>query len=154
MNEIKELAPGESLEWLRMRRALFPDCSTTMHDCEVAEIRAHPDRHAVLVYQRDEAANRLGGFVEVSIRDRVDGSLSGPVGYVEGWYVDPDLRGGGIGRALLEAAERWASERGLSELASDCELNNSSALAAHQALGFRETFRLVHLLKPLVPKSP
>ena len=123
-----------------------------MHDCEMAEICSHPDKYTVLVYERDEATNRLGGFVEVSIRDRVDGSLSPCVAYIEGWYVDADLRRRGIGRALLEAAEHWARERGLTEMASDCELDNRSALTAHQALGFKETFRLVHLLKPLPPK--
>src|SRR5688572_17765652 len=121
MKGIKEMAPGESLEWDRMRRALWPDCQSAMHDHEVAEIGAHPDKYAVLVYHRDDAAGRLGGFVEVSIRDRVDGSLSRSVGYLEAWYVDADLRGRGIGRALLEAAECWAAERGLTEMGSDCE---------------------------------
>src|SRR5262245_54719697 len=99
MKDIRELAPGENLEWNRMRRALWPDCQSAIHDYEVAEILAHPEKYAVLVYRRDNASSRLGGFVEVSIRDRVDGSFASCIGYVEAWYVDADLRGHGIGRA-------------------------------------------------------
>jgi len=109
-----------------------------MHECEMAEIRATPQTHTVFVYERDTRSGLLGGFVEISIRDRVDGSLSPRVAYIQGWYVDPDLRGHRIGRQLIEAAEQWAIERGLTEIASDCELENISALAAHQALGFQE----------------
>lgn len=149
---VRLVSREDDAEWLRMRVALWPDCSAEMHGCEMTEALSDPARHTVFVYQRDDSSRRLGGFVEVSIRDRVDGSLSARVGYVEGWYVDPDLRGLGIGRALLEAAECWAGSRGLTEMGSDCELDNASSLAAHQALGFKETFRLVHLLKPLTSK--
>jgi hypothetical protein len=37
----------------------------------------------------------------------------------------------------------------LTELASDAELDNLPAQSAHLAMGFHETFRLVHFLKPL-----
>src|SRR5262245_55562110 len=140
MNQVKTLTPDQNDEWLRMRCALWPDCSSAMHDCEMAEIRADSDRHAVFVYQHDRSQPGVGGFVEVSIRDRVDGSLSQRVAYIEGWYVDADLRARGIGRQLIEAAEAWAIARGLTEIASDCELDNSSALIAHEKLGFQETF--------------
>jgi len=45
-----------------------------------------------------------------------DGSLSSPVGYIEGWYVDDDLRGQGIGKALMQTAEDWARSIGLTEM--------------------------------------
>ena len=34
-----------------------------------------------------------------------DGCTTHPVGYVEGWYVDPDVRRKGVGKALVAAAE-------------------------------------------------
>ena len=37
--------------------------------------------------------------------------------------------------------------RGLDELASDVELWNEAGIAAHHALGFRETFRVVQFIK-------
>ena len=71
------------------------------------------------------------------------------LGNVEGWYVEPDLRGKGIGRALIARAEAWAKQMGFTELASDAELENEESIRAHGALGFRETFRLVHFVKSL-----
>lgn len=127
-----------------MRRALWPDCPLRMHRLEMQEQSARSRTRAVLVLDRGPG---LGGFVELSVRARVDGSLSPRVGFVEGWYVDPELRGRGWGRRLIRAAEQWAAARGLTELASDAELTNRSSLAAHRAMGFRETFRLVHYLK-------
>jgi hypothetical protein len=71
------------------------------------------------------------------------------VGYVEGWYVDPDVRRQGIGRRLVEAAERWAAAQGCREMASDAHLGNTVSHAAHEALGFEESERLVHFRKRL-----
>lgn len=129
-----------------MRAALWPDCPSEMHDVEMAE-QISNDEFAVLVYER--SSGRLGGFVELSVRKRVDGTMSPRVGYVEGWYVDPDLRGAGVGRALIAEAETWAKQMGFTELASDAGLGNEQSIRAHGALGFRETFRLVHFVKLL-----
>jgi aminoglycoside 6'-N-acetyltransferase I len=142
---IRPLQEGDHPEWLRMRAALWPECSAEMHRCEMAEIPASGG--ATFVVAR--VGGGLGGFIELSIRDRVDGSLSPRVAYLEGWYVDPDLRGQGLGRALIAQAEAWARSNRLAELASDAELDHESSIRAHAALGFRETFRLVHFLKPL-----
>jgi len=144
---IRPLEPHDQSEWLRLRRALWPDCSDEMHARELEEYADSAGGRAAFVQVREDG--RLGGFAEVSIRTRVDGSMSPRVAYLEGWYVEPDLRGQGLGRKLIESAERWAIARGLTELASDAELGNPESLKAHQALGFRETFRLVHFLKPL-----
>lgn len=144
---IRPLEPHDYSDWLRLRRALWPDCSEAMHACEMAAYAASSSTRAVFVLARENG--RLGGFVEVSERDRVDGSMSPRVAYLEGWFVEPDLRGHGFGRSLVATAERWGLARGLTELASDAGLDNTQACGAHQALGFRETFRLVHFLKSL-----
>jgi aminoglycoside 6'-N-acetyltransferase I len=144
---IRPLQPRDQLEWARLRRALWSDCSEAMHACEMEEYANNAGTRAVFVSAREDG--RLGGFAEVSIRDRVDGSLCARVACLEGWFVEPDLRGKGIGRKLVEASERWAAARGLMEIASDAELSNTVGLKAHEALGFRETFRLVHFLKRL-----
>ncbi len=144
---IRPLEPQDRSEWMRLRRALWPDCSNETHALEMEQYANRAGMDVVMVVARDDG--RLGGFAEVSVRDRVDGSTAKRVAYLEGWFVDPDLRRQGHGRKLIESAERWAVARGLTELASDAELRNPESLKAHEALGFRETFRLVHFLKSL-----
>jgi GNAT superfamily N-acetyltransferase/endonuclease/exonuclease/phosphatase family metal-dependent hydrolase len=144
---IRPLQPHDHSDWLRLRRALWPDCSEAMHACEMEGYANGAGNWAVFVLVREDG--RLGGFVEVSVRDRVDGSMSPRVAYLEGWFVEPHLRGHGFGRSLVATAERWGFERGLTEIASDTTLDNTQGSGAHLALGFRETFRLVHFLKSL-----
>jgi aminoglycoside 6'-N-acetyltransferase I len=142
---IRRINELDHAEWLRMRRALWPDCSEAMHSLEIEQQIKDAGTGAVFVFERE--GGRLGGFIELSVRDRVDGSYSQRVGYVEGWYVDPDLRGCGVGRQLMKSAEQWVVSIGLTELASDAEIENEQSISAHHALGFRETFRLAHFLK-------
>ncbi len=145
---IRPLQPNDRAEILRMRRALWPDVGDDMHEYEMLQGElAKPDSYAVFVYDRKNGS--LGGFIEISVRSRVDGSMSERVGYIEGWYVDADLRGKGIGRQLVEVGEQWTRERGLTEIASDAEQNNEQSIAAHKSLEYKETFRLVHFLKKL-----
>ncbi len=100
------------------------------------------------VFAIERADGRLGGFLELSVRDYAEG-CSGRTPYVESWYVDEDLRGVGLGGALMAAAEAWAREHGYSELASDALLDNEVSHQAHAALGFEEVERAVHFRKPL-----
>jgi aminoglycoside 6'-N-acetyltransferase I len=131
-----------------MRYALWPDCSPERHLLEVQQLILSGDAGVVLVAVRDNGA--LCGFAELSIRrDHVDGASAVPVAYLEGWCVDPDVRGRGIGRQLLEAAEKWAAARELKELASDAELDNQSSIPAHFSCGFTETCRAVHFIKSI-----
>ncbi len=143
---IRAVTRDDLAEWRRMRGTLWPDCPPEMHDLEMAE-QIGSSEFVVFVHERSHG--KLGGFIEVSVRHRVDGTMSPRVGYVEGWYVDPDLRGKGVGRTLVAQAEAWAKQMGFTELASDAELENEDSIRAHGALGFRETFRLVHFVKSL-----
>lgn len=141
---VRPLRPDERPEWFRLRRTLFTDCDDAMH---AFEMDRHLERgHAVFVAEADGA---IVGMIEVSIRERVEHSTEDHVGYVEAWIVDPKYHGRGVGRALMQAAEDWTRGRGLKELASDTDLGNADGLAAHLALGFRETERIVTLLKRL-----
>jgi aminoglycoside 6'-N-acetyltransferase I len=147
---IRPLSPMDSPEWLRMRKALWPDCSEEIHAIEMKE-QTDSTNEATFVLERGNG--KLGGFVEVSIRDRVDGAVSPRAGYIEGWYVDPDLRRQGMGRELVATAERWAASTGMTEMGSDAELDNGRGIRAHKALGYQESFRLVHFLKRLEQHS-
>ncbi len=90
------------------------------------------------------------GFAQCQLRrDYVEGTASSPVGYLEGIYVEPAARGGGVAKALLSACETWAVRMGCREFASDCELTNAGSLAFHLALGFEEANRIICFTKKL-----
>lgn len=142
-------------EWVRMRRALWPNDGESEHGDEVATFFATGTSRwsaallSMKVFVAERIEGGLCGFVEASIRPFAEECSSGAVGYVEGWYVDPDVRRQGVGRKLVEAAEEWAAALGCTEMASDANLTNTVSHEAHTALGFGEADRLVHFRKRL-----
>ena len=86
----------------------------------------------------DEQMSAIG-LIELSIRAHAEGCDTDRVAFVEGWYVDPDARGTGVGAALIGAAEAWARSQGCTELGSDADVEDISSAAAHRAVGFIET---------------
>ncbi len=134
-------------EWLRMRAALWPPSSLAEAEQDASAWLARPDAVVFVVERSDTPA--LAGFAEAGERPYADGCDTSPVAFLEGWFVEPDVRGQGNGRALVEAVEAWARERGCMELASDCLLGNSGGQAAHRAAGFEEVERSVKYRKPL-----
>jgi aminoglycoside 6'-N-acetyltransferase I len=143
---IRETEARDHNEWLRMRDALWPGLDVAQH---VEEMARYVRDKSLAVFVVDRGDGKLGGFVEVGSRSVADGCGSSPVGYVEGWYVDGDLRRQGVGRALIEAAENWARRMGYSEMASDCLLTNDVSFQSHLRLGYKEEGRLIHFRKSL-----
>ena len=144
---VRPISESDLSEWFRLRRQLWDATTDDDHQAEMLDILDHSDTQLVLV--ADAGDGRLAGFLEASIRPFVEDCESDNVGYLEGWYVDPDHRRRGIGRALVTAAEEWARQRGATEMASDAEIGNEQSLLAHSGLGYSETSRLVHLRKEL-----
>ena len=107
---------------------------------------ARPDAAFFLAYAEETAV----GFAQCQLRhDYVEGTGSSPVGYLEGIYVGPDHRHGGIARQLLHACESWAKSRGCTEFASDCELTNTNSLRFHLGVGFEEVDRIICFTKKI-----
>jgi aminoglycoside 6'-N-acetyltransferase I len=144
--QIRRCGPDDHFEWLRMRCALWPE-NPAAHEAEMIEWAARPDT-VVLVAVRPDGRG-LAGFVEIGTRPYADGCETSPVAYLEGWYVDPDVRRQGVGSALVQAAEAWAREHGYREFASDALLDNLDSQRAHEALGFIEVERAVRYRKVL-----
>ncbi|MCL1820179.1 MAG: GNAT family N-acetyltransferase [Oscillospiraceae bacterium] len=83
-------------------------------------------------------------FISLSVRnDYVEGTESSPVGYLEGIYVKPEFRNQGIGKRLVEYGKIWCAEKGCSEFASDCLLENDASRKFHNMIGFKEANTIV-----------
>lgn len=91
----------------------------------------------------------LGGFIEASMRSDAEGCKTSPVGYLEGWFVEKELRWQGYGSKLVRAAEQWARDHGATEMASDHVPENVLSERAHHALGYKVVQRIVCLRKDL-----
>lgn len=143
---IRRVEPADWDEWLRMRCALWDEATPEEHQAEMRAILSDPDSPVFVAVRPD---GRLGGFLEGGLRKYAEGCETSPVGYIEGWYVDADLRRKGVGGALVRAMETWARERGLREVASDTWIENETSIAAHKRLGYEEVERMVCFVKRL-----
>lgn len=130
-----------------MRVALWPELvEEADQESDAIEFFRRADA-AVIVAEREGGG--LGGFIEVGERAFADGCDTAPVAYVEGWFVDEDLRGRGVGRELIEGAAAWARERGYREIGSDALLENVESQRAHEGVGFAEVERAVRYRRAL-----
>ncbi len=129
-----------------MSAALLPDENPDEYE---PEMRALLQREDAAVFVAERPGGSVCGYVEVGSRPYADGCATSPVGYIEAWYVDPDVRRSGYGRALLTAAESWARSRGYSEMASDALLDNAVSYEAHIRSGYSEVERVVQFQKSL-----
>jgi aminoglycoside 6'-N-acetyltransferase I len=148
VTRLRPLEDHDTPEWLRLRLALWPDAGLEEQEREMDAIRRDPERQAVFVFERSDG--RLGGFVEASLHETAEGCTSSPVGYLEAWYVDPDVRRRGIGGQLVAAAETWARVAGCREMASDTSPEYPLGPVAHARLGYAPTsIRFRKSLPPL-----
>ena len=145
---VRLAAPSDAGAWLELRGLLWPG-STSEHEREIAEYFTQSSSPSVcLVAEKDEGEGLLG-FAEVRLRDCAEGCRTSPVGYLEGIFVAPAHRRGGLGAALARAAEAWAREQGCTEMASDREWENEVSGAFHEDLGYEEVDRIVCFRKSL-----
>jgi len=122
-------------EWAELCVALWPE--TTVEDM----LSERENRKDVFLYLVDNVPT---AFLWLSLRnDYVEGTSSSPVGYVEGIYVKPEFRNNGIARELIEYAKKWSVEKGCSELASDCLIENEVSRIFHNKIGFDEANTIV-----------
>ena len=146
---IREVRAADAPHWAEMRHQLWPFETVDAHADDVRAFFGGTRTHIATAFISFNAEGKPDGFLEMSLRSVAEGCTSSPVPHVEGWFVHERSRGTGVGRALMQAAENWARERGFAELTSDTELENERSLAAHLAIGFVEIERLIAFRKSL-----
>ena len=131
-------------EWVNLALKLFPE-SSFEEELELHKKILASENEAGLLYQKDE---HYVAFMNLSIRsDYVNGTDTSPVVFVEAIYVLPDYRHQGIGKELIDYAESYARQKGISQLASDCFIDNLSSESFHKSCGFIEKERVICFVK-------
>jgi len=146
--EVRRAAEEDLPVWASLRHQLWPHLSIEGHRAEILDALAQPER--LVAFLCLTATGNAIGLAEASVRsDYVNGCETSPVAFLEGIVVDPSARRQGVAARLVAAVAEWARSQGLSELASDAELQNTVSHAMHAALGFEETQRVVYFRKRL-----
>ena len=139
MVHVREAKPADGPSWLAMRASLWPEDEAGEHREEVRRYFAGEfPRGPWVVLLAEDAEGPVLGFAEVSTRPYAEGCRSTRVAYLEGWFVLPEARQRGVGKALIREAERWGRAQGCTEFASDAEVDNEVSRLAHGAVGFTD----------------
>lgn len=129
-------------DWLILRAEFFPEDFSGEHQQFLHGLSSSGSFTAFIA--TDETDIPMG-FAEVAIRnDYVNGCKHRPALFLEGIFVRPEHRAKGIAHALCAAAAEFGAKQGCKEFASDVEIDDANSLAAHAALGFAETERVVY----------
>ena len=132
MIKVRSLKPDDRSEWVRLRLALWPDHDIAELEKEAEVIAANGKTGSVFVAERPGGG--LCGMDEFSIRPHAEGCRTKNVGYIEGWFVETDMRQKGVGRQLITSGEAWARSCGCEEMASDTTLKYQISPLAQEAL--------------------
>jgi len=109
--QIRSARFSDSTELARLSDELgYPTTPEAMAP-RLHHLLANPGIHSIYVAAEDPS--RLLGWIHVTRRDLLEWE---PRAEILGLVVEKTARNGGIGRALVIAAERWAIEQGFEEI--------------------------------------
>jgi aminoglycoside 6'-N-acetyltransferase I len=145
--KIEKLSDQHMAEWRDMRRKLYSGTiEYAFPEKEIDWILGY-DHYECFVVMDDD--HKVIGFMELSLRNIVEGCIGGPVGYIEGLYLKPNHRGKGYGKQLLTEAGIWFKEHGCTEMATDTETKNIKAQRFYKEAGFKEMWHAVQFKKKI-----
>ncbi len=88
--------------------------------------------HAIWVAESEGGI--VAGWIHVFVKQLLESDREAEIG---GLVIDENLRGQGVGRALVERAERWAKARRLQSVYVRSNIVRNDAHAFYQKLGYK-----------------
>lgn len=126
MITIREISESDKARWLELWRAyiVFYEAEIPDEQYELTWTRLRDDQFNSQGFIA-EVAGELCGIVHYSFQT----STWAPVNfcYLEDLFVDPAVRGGGVGRALIDAVHETALRAGSSRLYWNSDASNETA---------------------------
>ena len=126
---IRRLEPGDAEAAARLSTDLGYPATTEEIEERLTDLLAR-EKHEVLVAELEGA---VVGWIHVQDSRLL---VERPRADITGLVVDGEARRAGVGRALVEAAERWAIERGADRIRVRSNVIREDAHAFYPALGF------------------
>jgi len=134
--QVRRATPGDAPAVARLLHDFQREYEEPSPGVEMLE-----DRYAELIRNKDMIVLLVGegpdGFAQLRFRPWV--YSAGLHSYLEELYVVPDLRGGGLGRALLEAAMETARGEGAEQMELGTSEDDVAARKLYESAGFINT---------------
>jgi GNAT superfamily N-acetyltransferase len=112
----------------------YPADAASMPE-RVSRLAGDPNAKAFVAVEGE----RVVGMTTIHLRDTLNHAT--PIAQITLLVVDETVRSRGAGRALVEAAEAWARERGAKRVAVTTALDRTGAHAFYERLGYAHTGR-------------
>lgn len=108
--EIKKLSSANINLWIALREQLWPHHPENANRSDGKNIILSDELASFIAVDEDG----LGiGFADASIRnDYVNGCIHSPVAFLEGIFIVPPSRRGGVAKQLVDAVQAWGLEKG------------------------------------------
>jgi ribosomal protein S18 acetylase RimI-like enzyme len=131
--QVRRATPGDAPQVARLLHDFNTEFDEPTPDVETLE-----GRYAEQIRNRDVTVLLIGdgpdGFAQLRFRPWVHSA--GLHSYLEELYVVPDLRGNGLGRALLEAAMETARSEGADYMELGTSETDEAARHLYESFGF------------------
>lgn len=125
--EAREADSRDRESWLRIRRAIWPHASPGAHERDIDAGFARRDGRVFVVVDEDRDPV---AYLECRLCSAQDGG-EGATGLIEAWYIAPNYRAGGVGRALIAFLRAWFQTRGCEGLEAHPDLAGDTAFRAN-----------------------
>lgn len=156
---IRRLRPGDSDELVALLSEAFAEefeAAGTEPEALRRQMRAAGWTQAPLIRRLLSVLGARFAFLVAEYRGRIVGSTAvggGRLLVVSSVAVLPSFRGLGIGRALVEEAQRFALDHGRDRVALDVLSHNETALHLYERMGYVEYHRLRAYELAVLPAS-
>ena len=124
--EAREANSRDRESWLHIRRTIWPQASPSAHGRDIDAGFARQDGRWFVVVEED--SNPVA-YLECRLSPAQDGG-EGSTGRIEAWYIQPNNRAGGVGRALIKFLRAWFRVRGCESLEVHQDLAGDTAFRA------------------------
>ena len=86
---IRSVTQEDKAEWFRMRKGIWPEAPDEYLNFDMDELLVDADYAVFFACVGDTPI----GLTEVRMNDYAEGCETSPIGYLEGWFVEPEHRG-------------------------------------------------------------